>query len=210
MPTKLLVATRNKGKLAELRELVTDLDVELLSLDDTPRAPADVVEDGRTFDANARKKAWEYARATGLITLADDSGLEVDALSGEPGVRSARYAGPRATDGENNRLLMTRLSDFEHEERAARFRCVLAVADPDGPLGSEIHLESGVCEGRIVSGPRGTGGFGYDPLFVPTAADGRTLAELRGEEKNAISHRAEAARKMVDFLRTYLRNRPAP
>ena len=210
MTTKLLVATRNKGKLAELRELVAGLDVEVLSLDDTPRAPADVVEDGATFDANARKKAWEYACATGLLTLADDSGLEVDALSGEPGVRSARYAGPRATDGENNRLLLTRLIDFEHEERAARFRCVLALSDPDGPLGADVHLENGVCEGRIVSGPRGTGGFGYDPLFVPSAADGRTLAELRGDEKNLLSHRADATRKMLAFLRNYLRNRTTP
>jgi XTP/dITP diphosphohydrolase len=210
MTTKLLVATRNKGKLAELRELVTELDVELLSLDDAPSAPADVIEDGATFEANARKKATEYARATGLLTLADDSGLEVDALAGEPGVRSARYAGPRATDGENNRVLLARLAAFEHGERAARFRCVLALADPNGPLGPEVHLEGGVCEGHIVSGPRGTGGFGYDPLFVPTAADGRTLAELRGDEKNAVSHRADASRKMVAFLRNYLRARPAP
>lgn len=210
MTTKLLVATRNKGKLAELRELVTDLDVELLSLDDTPNAPADVVEDGATFEANARKKASEYARATGLLTLADDSGLEVDALGGEPGVRSARFAGPHATDGENNRLLLTRLVSFERDERTARFRCVLAVADPHGPLGTDVHLESGACEGRIVSGPRGTGGFGYDPLFVPAAAGERTLAELRGEEKNALSHRAEASLKTVTFLRTYLRNRLTP
>lgn len=210
MTTKLLVATRNKGKLAELRELVTGLDVELLSLDDTPSAPADVVEDGATFEANARKKATECARATGLLTLADDSGLEVDALGGEPGVRSARYAGPRATDGENNRLLLAQLVAFEHDERVARFRCALALADPDGPLGTDVHLETGVCEGRIVSGPRGTGGFGYDPLFVPAAADGRTLSELRAEEKNAVSHRAEASRKMVAFLGPYLRNRPAP
>lgn len=210
MTTKLLVATRNKGKLAEFRELVVGLDVELLSLDDTPSAPPDVIEDGATFEANASKKALEYARATGLLTLADDSGLEVEALGGEPGVRSARFAGPRATDGENNRLLLSKLSAFEHEERTARFCCVLALADPEGPLGADVHLESGECPGRIVSGPKGGGGFGYDPLFVPNAADGRTIAELRRDEKNVVSHRAKASRKMIAFLDDYLRNRPAP
>jgi XTP/dITP diphosphohydrolase len=208
MTVSLLVATRNKGKLAELRELVADLGVTLLSLDEVRGAPRDVVEDGATFEDNARKKALEYARATGLPTLADDSGLEVDALAGEPGVRSARFAGARATDGENNRLLLSRLEEFGGDERTARFRCVLAFADLRGPLGEAVHLARGVCEGRILSGPRGASGFGYDPLFVPEVPGDRTLAELRSDEKNAISHRAEASRQMVAFLREYLGDRP--
>lgn len=208
MTTKLLVATRNPGKLRELRELFAHLDVALVSLADVPRAPADVPEEGATFEANARKKAWEYARATGMLALADDSGLVVDALGGEPGVRSARWAGPHATDGENNRLLLERLADVDADDRTARFRCVLALADPDGPLGLDVHAEEGVLEGAIVNGARGTAGFGYDPLFVPAGQD-RTLAELGFEAKNAMSHRRGAAEKMGRFLATYLKQRDA-
>jgi XTP/dITP diphosphohydrolase len=208
MTTKLLVATRNPGKLRELRELFAHLEITLVSPDDVPRAPADVVEEGATFEANARKKAWEYARATGMLSLADDSGLAVDALGGEPGVRSARWAGPHATDGENNRLLLDRLADVDADDRTARFHCVLALADPDGPLGLDVHCEDGLLDGLIVNGARGRAGFGYDPLFVPAGRD-RTLAELGPAEKNAISHRRAAAEKMGRFLAGYLKKREA-
>jgi XTP/dITP diphosphohydrolase len=205
---RLLVATHNRGKLAELRELFADIPgLELVALADLGRALPEVVEDGRTFEENAAKKAREYARAAGLPALADDSGLEVDALAGQPGVLSARFAGPRSTDGENNRLLLQRLEGFDADERTARFRCVLALCDPGGPLGAQVHLAEGVCEGRIVSGPRGTGGFGYDPLFVPAAGSGATFAELGDELKNRISHRAIASRAMRDFLRGYVARR---
>jgi len=206
MTVRILVATHNRGKVAEIRRLLEGLvRMELVSLHDLPGAPH-VYEDGVTFEENARKKATEIARATGMLTLADDSGLEVDALGGEPGVRSARFAGSSATDGENNRKLLSLLADLPPDERAARFRCCLALADPMGPLGDEVHFEHGVCEGRIVSGLRGRGGFGYDPLFVPHGEE-RTMAELSADEKNAISHRAEAARKMRAFLDKYLPER---
>jgi XTP/dITP diphosphohydrolase len=169
MTVSLLVATRNKGKLAELRELVADLGVTLLSLDEVRGAPRDVVEDGATFEDNARKKALEYARATGLPTLADDSGLEVDALAGEPGVRSARFAGARATDGENNRLLLSRLEEFGGDERTARFRCVLAFADLRGPLGEAVHLARAAQrrEERHQPPRRGVPADGRLPARIP-------------------------------------------
>lgn len=206
MTTKILVATRNRGKLRELRALFDGLDVQLVSLDDLPRTLPDVPEDGATFEANAKKKAWDYARGSKLVTLADDSGLVVDALGGEPGVRSARWAGAHATDGENNRLLLERLAEVDAPDRTARFRCVLALADPDGPLGLELHTEDGACEGHVVGGARGTAGFGYDPLFVPLGHD-QTFAELGDAAKSEISHRAIAARKMARFLATYLPRR---
>jgi XTP/dITP diphosphohydrolase len=207
---QLLIATHNRGKLAEFRDLFAGIPgLALVALFDLPRALPEVVEDGRTFAENASKKAREYARMAGLPALADDSGLEVDALAGQPGVHSARFAGPRATDGENNRLLLQRLEGFDPDERTARFRCVLALCDPQGPLGPQLHLEEGVCEGRIVSGPRGTGGFGYDPLFVPLEGGGLTFAELGDALKNRISHRAAAARAMRDFLCGYVPRRDA-
>jgi XTP/dITP diphosphohydrolase len=206
--TKLLVATTNRGKLAEFRRLLADVPgLEVLSFDDVPKLP-EVVEDGDTFEHNACKKALEVAKATRLLVLSDDSGLEVDALGGRPGVYSARYAGPHAEDADNNQKLMHELRDVPDAQRTARYRVVLALADLDGALGSTPHVEHGVCEGRILREPRGQGGFGYDPYFEPLGMT-RTMAELTHDEKNRISHRAVAAAKMRRFLLDYLaRARP--
>jgi XTP/dITP diphosphohydrolase len=201
---KLLLATRNAGKVREFRQLFADVPgLQLLSLADVPGAP-EVVEDGATLEHNARKKAIEIARATGMLVLSDDSGLEVDALGGRPGVHSARYAGPGASDADNNHKLiaeLTRLGVVE-EARTARYRVVLALAAPSGPLADTPHLETGSCEGRIRLEPRGEHGFGYDPYFEPLG-ETRTMAELAPDEKNRISHRARAAEKMRRFLLQY-------
>jgi XTP/dITP diphosphohydrolase len=200
---KLVVATRNRGKIRELARLLSELEVvELVGLDELPPV-AEVVEDTGTFEGNAAKKAREVAQATGLPALADDSGIEVDALGGAPGVDSALYAGEHGDDQANNEKLLRELEHVPDAERTARFRCVLAFADPAGPLGDAVHLEHGVVEGSILRVPRGENGFGYDPLFL-LRGDHRTTAELSPEEKNAISHRAEAARKLSAFLRGYL------
>ncbi len=187
----LVVATQNAGKLAELRALLAALPVTVLSSDEVLTRTVTVVEDGETFAENATKKAVAIARATMMLTLADDSGLEVDALGGAPGVRSARYAHSRATDGENNAALLAALSSLADEEAVfrARFRCVLALVDPI--VSFEPYLVEGVCEGRILIAPRGSGGFGYDPLFLVEGRD-KTMAELDDTEKNAISHRGRA------------------
>ncbi len=202
---RLVVATRNAGKLRELRRLFEGLDLELVSLDEVGGVP-DVVEDRDTFEGNARKKAREVAALTGLPALADDSGLEVDALGGAPGVWSARYAGEGATDETNNEKLLAALEDVPADRRTARFRCALAFADPAGPLGQGEHVEHGTCEGRIAFAPRGRSGFGYDPLFE-LAGDDRTLAEVGPEDKARVSHRAQAARRMRTFLSQYLPSR---
>jgi XTP/dITP diphosphohydrolase len=191
--TKLLVATNNRGKLAELALLFDGF--ELVGLDELGLTQ-NVIEDADTFERNAIKKARELAAASGLPTLADDSGLEVDALGGAPGVHSARYAKSHDDDANNAKLLRG-LSDVPDERRTARFRCVLAFVDPRT---DELLLAHGKVEGRIAREPCGTGGFGYDPLFV-VAGTGRTMAELTPEEKNAISHRAAAARAMRELLR---------
>jgi XTP/dITP diphosphohydrolase len=192
---KLLFATRNRGKLAELRRLVEGLPVEILSLDDA--AVPDVDEDQPTFAGNAEKKARAAHAATGLASLADDSGLEVDALGGEPGVRSARWSGDH-DDAANNARLVRELKG--RRDRAARFRCVLAFVDERGAL----TLGDGRCEGRIAEAPRGQGGFGYDPLFL--VGDGeRTMAELSPEEKNRVSHRGEAMRRILPVLERWCR-----
>jgi XTP/dITP diphosphohydrolase len=156
-----------------------------------------VVEDGDTFYANALKKACAVASVAGVLSMADDSGLEVDALGGRPGVHSARYAGSDATDAQNNEKLLRELSGVADGERTARFRCTIVLVDGEG---RELLVAKGACEGRIVASPRGTHGFGYDPLFV---ADGyqQTMAELAPEKKNEISHRAKAAAKLVTGLR---------
>lgn len=187
----LVVATTNPGKLAELRALLVSLPVDVLSPDDVLTKKITVVEDGATFAENATKKAVALARATMMLTLADDSGLEVDALGGAPGVRSARYAHSRATDGENNAALISALSTLSDEGAVfrARFRCVLALVDP--LVSVEPHLVEGSCEGRILTAPRGSGGFGYDPLFLVEGRD-KTMAELGDEEKNEVSHRGRA------------------
>jgi XTP/dITP diphosphohydrolase len=203
---KLLLATRNRGKIREFTQLLAGLpDLELLALCDVAGAP-EVIEDGSTFEHNACKKAVEIACATGLLVLSDDSGLEVDALDGRPGVHSARYAGPAANDAANNEKLVAELTQraVPQERRTARYRAVLALAAPRGPLAAAPHVTEGACEGRIRLLPRGEHGFGYDPYFAPIGYD-CTMAELALEEKNRISHRAQAVAKMRRFLERDLR-----
>jgi XTP/dITP diphosphohydrolase len=208
MKKTLLLASRNRGKLREFRQLFADLpELTLLGPDDVPSLP-DVIEDGLTFADNARKKALEMAHASGLAVLADDSGLEVDALGGAPGVHSARYAGTHGDDEANNEKLLRELSGVPDVARTARYRVVLAFADPAGPLGATIHLEDGACEGRILHSRRGQGGFGYDSLFLPEGHT-QSMAELSAEQKNTLSHRALATQKMRIFLARYLASHSA-
>jgi XTP/dITP diphosphohydrolase len=202
MTRVLLLATHNRGKVREFAGLLSELPIELRSLAQVDPSLS-VIEDGATFEANARKKAREIALATGMLVLADDSGLEVDALGGQPGVHSARYAGPTADDAANNLKLIAALRDVPDHQRTARYRVVLALADPSGPLGDSVQLAHGTCEGRIQRQPRGQHGFGYDPYFVPVGHT-RTMAELPAAEKHQLSHRAEAARQISRFLAAYL------
>ncbi len=195
---KLVFASRNPGKLAELRQLTADLDVEVVSAADL--GVPDVVEDGATFEANAVKKAREVAAATGLPALADDSGLEVDALGGAPGVHSARYAGGHGADAANNRKLLAALAAVPPERRTARFHAVVALADPGG----EIWTAHGACEGVILDAPRGAGGFGYDPLFFSPEL-GMTFGEAGVGPKSGVSHRARAMRALAPRLAAYFR-----
>jgi XTP/dITP diphosphohydrolase len=186
---KLLLGTRNAGKVAELRALLRGLDVELLSVTDLADPPPDPPEDAPTYAENAVFKALAYARSTGLPTVADDSGLEVDALGGAPGVRSRRYFGDEVKADQRNRMLLALLDGVTH--RAARFVAVIALAQPDG----RVETFDGEVRGEIAESPRGADGFGYDPVFV-IENDGRTMAELPQDEKNAISHRGLAAAKL--------------
>ncbi|MFP4662227.1 MAG: XTP/dITP diphosphatase [Halanaerobiales bacterium] len=206
MSRKLLVASGNKGKIREIAKYFADIEKELhdqsrdisfdiIGMGEFPDL-AEVIEDGETFTANALKKARERAEATGLLTLADDSGLVVDCLDGEPGVYSARYAGEDASDLDNNRKLREELKDFPREERTAHFNCVMALVDPD--TGEEIVVE-GKCEGIIELEPRGENGFGYDPLFYVPEYD-KTMAELPLEIKNKISHRANALKALKEEI----------
>jgi XTP/dITP diphosphohydrolase len=214
---ELLLASHNRGKLAELRTLLGDLPIELVPLGTAlPRKPQ-ATEDGETFLDNARIKARAAAAATRMVTLAEDAGLEVDALGGRPGVRSARFAGEEATDAENNAALLKVLEEVEDDQRSARFRCVMVLIDPwreaegaaqmGGGAGAPLDggpesgwreiVAEGSCEGTIARAARGGGGFGYDPLFVlrgVAGPDGEspTMAELGEDEKNRISHRARA------------------
>jgi len=201
---RILVATRSAHKLRELRELLSLGSGTLVSLDDLG-IEGDPVEDGETFETNAAIKARFGVRASGLPTLADDSGIEVDALGGAPGVRTRRYAAEDATDEENNAKLLAALDGLPPEKRGARYVCVLALALPGGagPRGGvTVTMTRGTCRGRIATGPRGAGGFGYDPIFEPASEPpgGRTLGLWTPAEKNAISHRARAARRMAPKL----------
>ena len=200
MRPRVVVATRNPGKLVELTRLLALPAIELEALD--PAMP-DVVEDGATFEANAIKKAREAALHTGEIAIGDDSGLEVDALGGAPGIRSARYSGLGAR--ANVEKLLVALDGVRDADRSARFRCVLAVVDPRAA--DATLLVHGVCEGRIASAPCGDHGFGYDPVFIPLASDGRTMAELDDDEKDALSHRGLACRALGSQLEAWLRAR---
>jgi XTP/dITP diphosphohydrolase len=205
MTRPLVFATRNKGKLVELRELLPGVDV--LSVDEAAqrlgRDIPDVVEDADTFAGNASKKAREVSAVTGMAALADDSGLEVDALDGAPGVYSARYAGDQHDDAANNAKLIRALAGVPAEKRTARFRAVLALADVTGPLGTEVVTAAGACEGVILDAPRGTGGFGYDPLFFAPEL-GMTFAEAGVGPKSDLSHRARAMKAMKPRLLAYL------
>ena len=192
----LVIATRNRGKLLELRAIVGELPLKLLDLRSFPSVRA-VPETGTTFVENASFKAAGYAVQTGEMTLADDSGLEIDALDGAPGVLSARYAGEGASDAERVDRLLAELSQVKSGERTARFISVIAIANREGVI---LNLSTGVCEGLIASAPRGANGFGYDPVFIPRGFE-QTFAELPPASKNRISHRGKALQAATDFLR---------
>ncbi len=191
----LVIATRNRGKLKEIRHLLEGTGFNVLGMDDFPGMP-EIDENGATFSANALKKARTVARLTARLTLADDSGLEVMALGGAPGVHSARYAGEGASDADNNRKLLDALEQTPAEQRQGSFVCTIAICRPVG----KCQLFTGRVNGMILEAPRGEGGFGYDPLFLVREHD-RTLAELPLEQKNQISHRGQALRQALEYLR---------
>jgi len=191
---ELLIATRNRGKLKEIQQLLKGRDIVVKGLEAYDGLP-EVVEDGDTFEANARKKAATMARLTGRMALADDSGLKVRALGGKPGIFSARYAGEKATDADNNRKLLNDMEDVPVGQRQAAFHCVMALCSPSG----DCRLFEGRLDGEILLQPRGEGGFGYDPLFM-VPSYGCALAELPLDVKNRISHRGLALKKLIDHL----------
>lgn len=190
----LIVATQNKGKLKEIRRVLLAVGIDVVGMDEYPNLePA--IEDGETFAANAQKKAQAIVNQTGKPCLADDSGLTVKALQGRPGVYSARYAGEGATDQDNNKLLLKELALIPDDQRQAAFCCVMALCLPDG----KCHLYEGRLEGHILRKEQGDGGFGYDPLFQ-VGDDSRSLAEITLDEKNAISHRGQALKLLVNAI----------
>ncbi len=195
MSDRIVLASRNPGKATELRTLLEPIGVEVVSLDAVPDAP-EVEETGATFEANARLKAEAARDASGLPALADDSGLEVEALDGAPGVRSARFSGAEANAAANNAELLRRLADVPESGRGARFVCVLAFAPPGEP----VRVFRGETRGRILSAPRGSGGFGYDPLFLSDDLD-ITFAEAPVERKHAVSHRGRALESFLAWFR---------
>lgn len=201
MTTRVVLATRNQHKVAELHRVVDSvgLDVELVGTQEFPDLP-DVAETGSTFAANALLKAREVARYTGLIAVADDSGLCVDALNAMPGILSARWAGTHGDDAANLALVLAQLRDVAGNRRSAAFHCAAAIATPDG----DERVVEGVLEGVLIDVPRGANGFGYDPIFVPLGHD-RTTAEMSAEEKDAISHRGIAFRALAPVLADVIR-----
>jgi XTP/dITP diphosphohydrolase len=198
----LVLASSNQGKLTELRALLADLPVQVLGVSEVLGWVLPVAETGSSFEENAILKARAVCQATRLVSLADDSGLEVAALEGRPGVRSARFAHARATDAENNAALLRELEQVEPARRTARFRCVLALATP---YSSEVKCVQGSCAGVIARAPRGSGGFGYDPLFLVEGHAGRSMAELSESEKNEVSHRGQAVRALRPLLTDLVR-----
>lgn len=194
--TEILLASRNKGKVKELQDLLLPLNIKVLCLNDFPLLP-EVEEDGDSFTANAIKKACETSQRTGYICLADDSGLEVDALDGQPGIYSARFAGENASDEDNNNKLLSLLANVQDNERNARFVCVIAVCDPDGIC---VTVE-GTCAGKIGYFPQGNDGFGYDPLFIPDGFE-VTFAQISSEEKHKISHRGQAIKQLIPIMKS--------
>lgn len=192
----IVLATRNKKKIGEMKRITKDLGISILTLDDFPGCP-EVVEDGVTFEENATKKARAVAAFTGKAALADDSGLEVDVLEGAPGIFSARFAGKNADDRKNVERLLLEMRSVNMEQRGARFVCCIALALPDG----SNHTFRGYAEGTIGTELRGARGFGYDPVFFPAGHD-RTFAEMDAAEKDALSHRGKALKALREFLRT--------
>jgi len=195
---KIVLATRNRKKIDEIRRIIAGLPVTVLSLDDYP-ACAETIEDRNTFEGNAIKKANEACLCTGTAALADDSGLEVDALHGAPGVYSARYAGGNGnnSDAANYEKLLSELINTPDDMRGARFVCCMALAFPDG----KVVTFTGLVKGNICLEPKGKTGFGYDPVFVPAGYD-KTFAEMTGNEKDSLSHRGKALEKLAEFLQT--------
>ena len=191
---KLLIGTRNIGKFREFTELLADVPYEVTSLEKLG-IDFEVDETGSTFEENAMIKATTYSRMTNLTTVADDSGLEVDVLGGDPGVYSSRYAGKGVSDAGRIAFLLSKLKDFGTDNLTARFRCVVAIAWPEG----RFQTYNGLCDGTITMSPRGTNGFGYDPIFIVNGFS-RTMAELNDLEKNDVSHRAIAIRQASDAL----------
>jgi XTP/dITP diphosphohydrolase len=196
----LLLGTRNPGKVREIETILGDVPGQIRSLREFPAVDTPA-ETGDTYAENAIIKAQFYARATGICALADDSGLEVEALRGAPGVYSARYAGAGASDADRRALLLSELTQVPAEQRQARFVCVVAIALPDGTV---LNTSEGTCNGAIIFEPRGSGGFGYDPLFVPDGFE-QTFAELSDSIKNQLSHRARALLKTREFLQSQSR-----
>lgn len=199
--TEIVLGTRNHGKIAEFRSLLKGMSVRVLSFYDFPDLP-EVVEDGKTFEENAAKKAKTIAKSSGRIAVSDDSGLEIAYLNGEPGVFSARFAGEKATDRENCRRALRLLDGVPWDERDARFVCVICAADPRG----RVISAHGACDGKISFEMRGAHGFGYDPVFVP---DGHkmTMAEMTPDLKNRISHRADAMEKFREVFKGFIEKR---
>ena len=195
---ELLIATHNPGKINELRGFLAGSRYQLLGLDDFPDV-AEIDETGLTFAENATLKAIGYARQTGHMALADDSGLEVEALDGRPGVLSARYGGPDTRFAEKMAILLAEMYETEASTRRARFVCSIAVASPEGDI---LSISEGVCTGMIADSPRGSGGFGYDPLFIPDGFD-QTFGELPEAIKQTISHRFRAFEEIIPFLRRF-------
>lgn len=193
---EIITATKNAGKIKELGELLADLPFQLRNLNDFP-AIVEPEETGVTFVENAVLKAHYYATRTNLWALADDSGLEVEALGGAPGVFSARYAGENATEAERINKLLKEIAETKNQNRSARFVCAMAIADETGKI---KHTAEGYCSGSIAFTPRGTNGFGYDPIFIPEGFS-ETFGELPGEIKQQLSHRARATFKIIQYLR---------
>ena len=192
---KLLVASNNQGKIKEIRATLDDFKLKILGLKEFPQIP-EIKEDGNTFKENALKKARTGAEKTGLLTLADDSGLVVDYLNGKPGIYSARFAGADATDADNNQKLLKQLKGVPSQKRTAHFKCVMALVDPKK---EKEFTKTGTCNGVITNEPRGDQGFGYDPLFLLPGYE-KTMAELPAEVKNKISHRAHALEKIKEVF----------
>lgn len=199
MPTRIVIATSNPGKVRELAGLLNPLPIEIVDLSGFP-VVAPPEETGTTFEENARIKAAEYARHLGEWVIADDSGLEIDALNGEPGVHSARFAGVGTSYAEKMKTVLAELANVDKSNRGSRFVSVIALADPTGKIAFSVE---GICSGQIAPEPRGTNGFGYDPIFIPDGFD-MTFGELNDSQKQAVSHRGRASnefiRQMLDFI----------